>query len=834
MKTGQQQLSFLTVLLISFGLGTAFGAYCGIPFSAALPYFIVLLLFAGTAAGFLVLRKSPVTWTAFVGLFFILGMFRFSAAYELPAADISNVAGRDVRVTGIVSDAPRVIADADGTRRIRYTAEAKTVSEGGDERSVRGRFFIYTRVQPPEEPPDAEIGDRITAAGKLRRPHGYQNPGQIDTAFLLRTQGITAALHASQGGVSAEEAEHVSLVQKFMRLSADIRTHYMDRMTEVMPRADAAAIFAMLFGGYEGIRPELLEAFTTTGIVHILSVSGSHISLIAAVTAWLTVLLRFPKWLRALSVISVIVTYVVLAGLVPPAVRSGIMGGTAFLGLVLGRERDAQRILIITGFLMLMVSPLLLFHISFQLSFLATAGLLFLAPVLRRRMERLPALAAGSLSITISAQLATVPVLAWYFNQVSLSSLLSNLVVVPLVEIIIVFGLFGGIAALVLPVLGRLVFGFDSLLLGITFELTRLMAALPAAKIWLPSGGIGWGIAYYALLAVLFAPKETRRMIVSQVLRRGKAVGAACVVLLAVFVFRCAAQQSEMSVHFIDVGQGDCALVITPHGHAMLFDTGGTRDGAFDIGARVDVPYLLHCGVREIDYIFLSHAHEDHAAGAGAILARMPVKHVFIADEGTAAYARSMRMSDGDPLLLKFSKAEAGQVISLDGVTVDTVYAPPYDPADSATGNEVSNVYRVCYGEASFLFTGDLVKEHEEKMLALRPDVQSTVVEVPHHGSHTSSSEAFVAASHPQYAVYSVGMDNSFGHPRPEIVERYERMGAKTLRTDRDGAVIFRTDGKRLTVETYAEGGILHEHIARARSFVYNTHGERRDGTRIL
>lgn len=808
MKTGQRQLSFLTVLLISYGLGIASAAYCGIRFSAALPYFIGLLLLGGMTAGFLVLRKSPHTWAAFVGLFFILGMFRFSSAYELPASDISHAAGHSVQVTGILSDAPRITADADGTQHIRYTVESKTISDGEGTRAGSGRFFVYTRVRPPEEPPDVQIGDEITAAGKVRRPHGYRNPGQIDTAFLLRTQGITAALHPD--AVSFQETDERSWTQNCMRLSAEIRAHYIEHMTEVMPRADAAAIFAMLFGGYEGIRPDLLDAFTTTGIVHILSVSGSHISLIAAVTAWLTILLRFPKWLRALSVVSVIVAYVVLAGLVPPAVRSGTMGATAFLGLVLGRERDARRILVLTGLIMLLIAPLLLFHISFQLSFLATAGLLFIAPILYRRMKKYSAVLAGSLSITISAQLATVPVLAWYFNQVSLASLPANLIVVPLVDIIIVFGLFGGIAAWLIPVMGRLVFGVDSLLLGMTFELTRLMAALPAAKIWLPSMGIGGGAAYYILLATLFSPKDTRQTIFAHLLRRRKILAATCIAVFALVFFRWAAQPNEMSVHFIDVGQGDCALVITPHGHAMLFDTGGTRDGAFDIGARVDVPYLLHCGVREIDYIFLSHAHEDHAAGAGAILARMPVKHVFIADEGITAYARSMRMSDGDPLLLKFSKAEAGQVISVDGVTVDTVYAPPYDPADSATGNEVSNVYRVRYGAASFLFTGDLVKAHEAKMIARRPDIQSTVVEVPHHGSETSSSEEFIAAARPTYAVYSVGMDNAFGHPRPEVVARYERTGAKTLRTDRDGAVIFRTDGTRMTVETCAQAQILH------------------------
>ena len=576
-----------------------------------------------------------------------------------------------------------------------------------------------------------------------------------------------------------------------------------------MPRTDAAAIFAMLFGGYEGIRPELLESFTTTGIVHILSVSGSHISLLAAVIAWLAAFFRLPKWIGAAAVISAVVVYVILAGGVPPAVRSGIMGGVAFLGLVLGREKDAQYLLIVTGLFMLIISPLLFFHISFQLSFLATAGLLFLAPLLNRWMKRLPHVLAGSLSITIAAQLAALPILAWHFNQVSFSSLFSNLFVVPLVELIIILGLAGGLAAFIVPILGNIVFSFDSILLGAVFEMTRALAALPFSKIWLPSMGILPGICYYILLVFICMPKEYRTRIYSVFKEYRQAIGIACCVLLVSVFFWRALLPNEMEVHFIDVGQGDCALVLTPHGHAMFFDTGGTKDGSFDIGARVDIPYLLHYGIREVDYIFLSHAHEDHAAGAGAILSRIPVKHVYTADEGRAAYARSMRFGDNNPLLSKMSRAVAGQTIVIDGVSVDILYAPPYDKMDSATGNEVSNVYRVRYGNCSFLFTGDLIKEHEEKMISMLGDLHATVVKVPHHGSDTSSSEDFVAATSPLYAVYCVGADNSFGHPRSSVVERYERNGAKTLRTDRDGAIVFRTDGNRLTVHTFAEGKIF-------------------------
>ena len=811
MKTGQYQLSFLCGLLAAFILGSACSAWLHISFTAYFPYMAALLLAAALASGILVLKQSARTWIAFVGLFFMLGIFRFAAAYEIPSQDISHRAGESVRVMGMITDTPRVRTDADGTQHIRYTVAAESIVQGKTEEPTSGKLYVYMRSDGTDEEHLGQIGDHIAAEGKVHRPQSYQNPGQLDTRFLLRVDGITATLFAQKGAMSIEQNEAPSYTQGFMRWAANVRAHYLGRMTEVMPRADAAAIFAMLFGGYEGIRPELLEAFTVTGIVHILSVSGSHISLLAAVIAWLALFLRLPRGISAVAVILAIIVYVILAGLVPPAVRSGIMGGVAFLGLVLGRERDAQYLLVLTGLLMLLVSPLLVFHISFQLSFLATAGLLFLAPLLMEKMERLPRLIAASFSITMGAQLATLPILAWHFNQISLSSLLSNLVVVPIVDLIIILGLGGGIAAFLVPVLGKIVFAFDSLLLGVTFEMTRVLAALPLSQIWLPSMGVLAAIFYYLLLVLLFLPKEKRDyfILLIQPLRH--------FIIIVSFFFLVAAfswqimRPNEMEVHFIDVGQGDAALVVTPHGHAMLFDTGGTRDDAFDIGARVDLPYLRHYGIHALDYIFLSHAHEDHAAGAGAILTRMPVKHVYTADEGRAAYARSMRLGDDSPLLMKLGRAEEGQSITVDGVTVDVLYAPAYETVEHATGNEVSNVYRVRYGNASFLFTGDLVAEHEEKMIARGIDLHTTVLKVPHHGSDTSSCENFVRAANPLYAVYCVGADNSFGHPRPSVVERYERMGARTLRTDRDGAIVFRTDGTHLSVSTYVAEKFLRD-----------------------
>ena len=261
-----------------------------------------------------------------------------------------------------------------------------------------------------------------------------------------------------------------------------------------------------------------------------------------------------------------------------------------------------------------------------------------------------------------------------------------------------------------------------------------------------------------------------------------------------------------MRACFVDVHQGDCCAVLTPHGHAILFDTGGVRGGNFDIGTKVDVPYLWYCGIRHVDAIFLTHCHEDHAAGTGGILHQMPVDAVYTAGEGVSAYARSMGLGDNDPNLAKFHVAYQGQTFHIDGVTIEVLFAPPVPAgAGASTGNEASNVYRITYGNASFLITGDLVKEQEEKLLEEGIDPRADVLKVGHHGSDTSTSEAFLQAVRPKWAMISVGADNTFGHPKPDIVKRLKEAGAGIYRTDEDGATVFRTDGKKMKVETFVQ-----------------------------
>ena len=712
-------------------------------------------------------RRNLTAWIICPIIFFALGGLRLAAVDNLPANDVSKFAGQSVQITGVIREEPQKKILPNGLTQVRFVVDVQGNMSGG--------LILTYYPKDGDALPTARIGDKISARGNLKLLTNYNNPGQIDTVTRMKANGITARMSAGKQGISIEQVDG-GLWIKFLRLVAAIREHYRDSMAGVMSADDAAAIFAMLFGGYAGLNPELVEEFQTTGIVHILSVSGSHMSLLAMATAWLCLLLRLPRGLTFAIGLFVIGTYAILSGLLPQVLRSASMGILVFFARTLDAEAEGARLLTLTALAMLINQPLLIFDVSFQLSFTATAGLMYLSEDLRNAMERLPKFFSEPASMTIAAQLASLPVIVWYFNQISLSSVLANVFVMPLLEVVIVGGLLGGIVAAVVPMLGKIFFVGEALIFGTGAELNRVFANLPFSSVQVPTLGLLAGFFYYAALIL-------RRPIILLPI----------IFLLAFNVLRVG---GELEVSFVDVGQGDCTVVVTPHGRCLIFDTGGVREHMFDVGGRVVVPYLKHENIREVDKIFLTHVHEDHAAGAGAVIKKFPVSEVITAGESKSDYAAVFGIAEEN--LPNLRAGHAGEVFDVDGVQVEILFAPQV-----GTGNEISNVYRVRYGSVTFLITGDLVKEIEEQMLREGVDVSSTVLKVGHHGSNTSSSEDFLRAVKPKCAVISVGYGNNFGHPRAEVLERLESLPTKIYRTDRDGLIKFRTNGKTLTVETF-------------------------------
>ena len=738
-------------------------------------------------------------------LWFLAGMMRMGVAGAPIPGAVRDYDGQEITIHGTISGVPKVSAGVPGEWHIRYEIVLDSVTEAGKARLPRrlvGGVLLNVRQFGPQ--PEGEEGDSISAAGTVRLFHAYHNPGQPDWATALATRGIDARISAESGTLRIVRREgHETLLITLARWRSQVRAALM----QAMPDKDAALIMGMLFGGYDGIDRETVRDFATTGIVHILSVSGAHIALVAGAVFWLSRRLSVPdNWAAGLAA-AAMVGYGFVSGFSAPVVRSVIMGLIGMAAIGSGRLASAPRALSLAALGMLIYEPRNLFDISFQLSIGCTAGLLFLHPRLSTWLRSCIPTRAGQwvvegVAATMAAQLAVIPFLSWYFGVFPIISLCSNLLVVPILEVVILFGLLGILLAGAFAPVAHVVFIVISLLTGLAVEINRFLARIPGGSITLPAMGIGSGCLYYGLL--LGSAYYQKNWL------HWRSRQAAVILLIAAgTVVWCMSRPGPLQVHFIDVGQGDATLIITPHGKTILVDAGGAMgpQNGFDIGERVVVPYLRHYGVKSIDWLILTHNHQDHAGGAAAVAEILGVHQVLLRQEDSHPPAAILRLQQS---MHDRGMREAAEVseIKVDGVTIKLFEVGSDDPdrdtkgkkGSSSSENGRSNVPRIEYGRHSFLLTGDLEGESEKK-LSEKAMPPSTVLKVGHHGARKSTQSEFLTRITPEYAVISVGADNHFGHPTPETLHRLQEWPVTLYRTDHDGAVVFYSDGETLTVE---------------------------------
>ncbi|MBP1763795.1 MAG: internalization-related competence protein ComEC/Rec2 [Firmicutes bacterium] len=794
----------MNYLLVSITMAFTGGIWLSGIIAWPLPLLYFLSAGMTLASVIFLLRGDHRVSAAVCAVFFLLGMIHYLHSVQLAANDIGNWAGHTKTVSGEVLEVPQVIDLEDGKIRVRYVVAAKNVLEQGQTAVASGGMMVY--VKQAKDVPIAQIDDQLTAVGTIVLPAGYHNPGLVDTVAGLKRQGITARMSAIANTVHIQS--NGPAVAWKTRL-ANWRQTMTANMQKVMPPADAAVLTGMLFGGYTGIKTDVVQDFAATGIVHILSVSGSHIALVAGVLLWVGKRLHLRFWMIVMLVTGSILFYGCLSGFTPPVVRSVAMGIVALAAVGFGREKDGPSALAVVVLGMLVYQPALIYDISFQLSTGATAGILFFYSRTVKQLAFLPDWLRSAMAVTWSAQIGVIPFIAWYFNTVSLSSFPANLLVVPIIELLVVMGLAGTLLSLLLPPLGSMILVICSLLTGLAILLTSGLAALPGGTMYLPPFTITGGLVYYLLLAWLYGycPANLPRplQVIQWVWRSYFRIGGFITVATVCFWFGFLCPK-PVGVHFIDVGQGDSTLITTPHGRAILVDTGGVMGdsaAAFDVGERVVFPYLRHYGILSLDYLILTHGHQDHAGGAAGVSRHMPVRQVMLAREEYAPPVQLLLHEIGCRNIIPMYE---GQRILIDGVAVDVLHAVE---SLGASGNEVSCVVRVSYGNHSFLLTGDLETQGELAMLHKGTPLESTILKVGHHGAKKSTTPAFLQAVDPAYAVISVGSNNRFGHPHAETLNRLVERQIPVYRTDQQGAIAFYTDGNVLTVEPFWRGDHL-------------------------
>jgi competence protein ComEC len=551
---------------------------------------------------------------------------------------------------------------------------------------------------------------------------------------------------------------------------------------------------SVLLAQRDALDREVRDRFARAGLSHLLAISGLHVGLICGILLLAGSLLRLGRRWSAVFAAAGTVAYVALLGAPHSAMRAALQLVLLLAATMLQRPTRPEALVAAAALVILVMEPGALLSPGFQLSFAGVAGLLALRPPFLRLLGggrqgeagRARRWLADALATSIAATLSTAPVVAWHFGQVAPIGVAANLVAIPLLSLALPALALALLAGTISPAAGAFLAGPGVLGLAALDRVAALAAAVP-----------GGALAVHGSTALLLTGALAAGWVVSGRLGRVRPViqGAVWASVAAAIVLGTAIRPASdrLEIHVIDVGQGDAIAVRSPAGRWLLVDAGVAGRG-FDAGERRVVPYLARRGVRRLEGVVLTHPHLDHLGGAEAVIRSLRPRWVGdpAAVAPSAPYLAVLRLAEatGTPWV----GLRQGHRLVLDGVAVEFLH-PETIGADEADPNDLSVVMKVSYGEFSALLTGDATARVEARLLRGQGhDLRADVLKLGHHGSATSTTAGFLAATAPRLALVSAGGENRYGHPHRAVIDRLDAAGVAILRTDRHGSVAVRAD----------------------------------------
>ena len=686
-------------------------------------------------------------------------------------------------------------------------------------------------------PKDILPGDRILVRAVLSRPHGLRTAGSFDYVRFLSQKDIWITGIIETPLYIHKTAPAQSLAHSLRYAAEKARMHIRDAIETTLSPEIAGIYKAILIGDRSGIGQDLLEKFKGSGCMHILAISGMHVSIIGfflfSAFSWL---LRRSEWLilhldtkkaAALACLPLLCFYALLAGSNTPVMRSLLMSMAVLLALCVNRQKSIFATLALAMLCLLVWSPSSLFTVSFQLTFAAVASIAAIFPFLTRLLPppednerqsfplRLRNWLIAALAVSVAATVGTAPLLLFSFNRISLIGPLANLVVEPLICLwSLSLGFLACPCVFLFPSLASQLLRAGAIGLGASIKSVDFFHGLPFANLWLPTPSPLLIAVYYGALLLLIWGKGGK----------GGKRTAWSVFLLTLFCFWMPPSEllkhftKDSTITFIDVGQGSASLVEIPTGKRVLIDCGGQASPGFNTGEQVVGPFLWKKGFRGINAVIITHPDADHYNGLPFILEHFRPDTLWI--NGSAGH------DTGYTELLDLAKAlkipirtPVGDEVLLQakGAEVSVIENPLVQAGRESTVsvNDRGLIVKFTDGTFSTVFPGDISKRVEALLVSDRPErLKAQILLSPHHGSSTSNSRAFLQAVHPEFLVVSAGIARKGIFPSRDLAEKAAMCGTKMLTTALSGCIVSTTDGRAFSVAA-GNGIVPDEHISR-------------------
>lgn len=646
---------------------------------------------------------------------------------------------------------------------------------------------------------DLKTGMIIQVKGELERISAPGNPGEFDQQQYYACQKI---YYFMKNAVVQKKSRSYS---RYGQALTELR----ERIAETLQKAagDKAGIYqAMLLGEKSGLDEDVKMRYQMAGMIHILAISGLHISVLGMGLFSLLKKLSLGNVPAGLISLCVILQYGMLTGSSVSAMRAVSMFVLAIGARILGRSYDLLTALAVSAILLLLDTPAYLYSSSFLLSFGAVAGLGSMAPALNRFIESENPWVKTLIS-SLAVQLMTLPVVLRIYGEVSILGIALNLIVLPTVSVVLVCGLCCSLVGVFSIFAAGLVLFPGNLLLVIYEKLCILAGEFPFCT-WIGGAPEIWKCGvYYVVLAggirgilILHGKWENDGMKIRQ-------KGMLLSVVLISILFLGFRQRNYLSVTCLDIGQGDAIVIQIPGGKNIMVDGGSSSKKNTAAGQLL--PYLKNQGISVVDAILLSHTDIDHISGVQELmdlkekhLTTLRIKYLLLPDWKNPEPVYDELEAKAKRCGISVLKLQQGQKLQFGDATMKILSPEP--GTEGTNPNEEGLVMELCYGKFHGLFTGDIGEETEKKLLPRLDDVD--FLKVGHHGSRYSSCQEFLDRIQPEAAVISCSEFNTYGHPSPETIKRLEQNGIKTMYTMKSGAVTVSTDGGHMWMETFCDG----------------------------
>ena len=652
------------------------------------------------------------------------------------------------------------------------------------------KFYLYT-----DKNKNLKYGDLIKINGEYIAPSKARNYKGFDYREYLKTKEIYGSIKVDNNKIKIIERNKLNLI---FTLSNKIRNYIVDKSKQLLPQESSSLLVGLLIGEKSGIPEDVIQNFKISNLSHMLSVSGAHTSYIILGLTYILTKSNFSKrWIYIITIISLFL-FMFITNFTASVTRACFMAIIALSASLLYRKDDIWTSISISLLAILISNPFSINGIGFQLSYLGTIGIILFNKNVESFLNKIKVTNKLSklLSVTISAQIMIMPIMAYKFNTISLTFFISNVLASPFLGINMILGFITIFVSLISFNLAKMLAILLDLALKILIFISEFTAKNPLSNIIIKTPYVFTIILIYCLVLILnyiysvsnsnknlrLFQKSLLKKLNKRNIKKSLSIMLGLIIIFNIFLFSYSLVPKKLRIHFIDVGQGDSCLVITPNSKKILIDGGEGKP-------EVLLSYLLDRKIKSIDFILISHFDSDHCNGLIEVIKNLNVKNILISKQAYFCdeYKKIANIINSKKIKVTFVKQ--GDSLNIDkNVKLNIFYPPEELEYDDLNNNSI--VAKITYNSFSVLFTGDIEKSEEDLLNKYKmQELKSDILKIAHHGSRTSSSENFLEAVKPKIALIGVGENNTFGHPNNGVLERLENINCKIYRTDKMGEI---------------------------------------------